>query len=148
MVAEESKKKNKVTHMYSMPVRLIELIWTNIELTVACHFSESIIDTNNNGTIDGLKENKIWTRAFSLHQNDPNPFNPKTNIRFRISDFGFVSLKIFDVFGREVTTLLNENKQPGEYEVEWNANDVSSGVYYYRLQAGTFTDVKKMLLLK
>jgi len=87
-------------------------------------------------------------RQFMLEQNYPNPFNPKTNIRFRISDFGFVSLKIFDVFGREVKTLVSENKQPGEYEVEWNANDVSSGVYYYRLQAGTFIDVKKMLLLK
>jgi hypothetical protein len=87
-------------------------------------------------------------KEMQLQQNYPNPFNPKTNIRFRISDFGFVSLKIFDVFGREVTTLVSENKQPGEYVVEWNANDVSNGVYYYRLQAGTFTDVKKMLLLK
>jgi len=57
-------------------------------------------------------------------------------------------LKIFDVFGSEVTTLVSENKQPGEYEVMWNAHEISSGVYYYRLQAGTFTDVKKMILLK
>lgn len=95
---------------------------------------------------------------FRLEQNYPNPFNPNTNIRFRISDFGFVSLKIFDVLGNEVATLVSEEKQPGNYEVEFsakggsasggNAYDLPSGIYFYQLRAGSFTDTKKMILLR
>ena len=95
---------------------------------------------------------------FRLEQNYPNPFNPSTNIRFRISDFGFVSLKIFDVLGNEVATLVDEYKPAGSYEVEFsaiggsasggNATDLPSGIYFYKLQAGSFTDTKKMILLR
>ena len=85
---------------------------------------------------------------FSLEQNYPNPFNPSTNIRFRISDFVLVSLKIFDVLGNEVATLINEEKPEGSYEVEFRANGLSSGIYFYQLQAGSFINTKKMLLVK
>jgi hypothetical protein len=87
-------------------------------------------------------------QAFSLGQNYPNPFNPSTNIGFRIVEVGYVTLKIFDVLGRKVTTLVNEMKQPSEYKVKWNAEGVQSGVYFYRLSTGKYTEVKKMLLLK
>jgi len=96
--------------------------------------------------------------AFNLEQNYPNPFNPSTNIRFRISDLGFVTLKIFDVLGNEVALLVSEEKQPGNYEVEFsakggsasdgNAYELSSGIYFYKLQAGSFVDTKKMILLR
>jgi Secretion system C-terminal sorting domain len=85
---------------------------------------------------------------FNLGQNYPNPFNPATNIRFQISKSGFVSLRVYDVLGKEVATLVNEYKPAGKYEIEFNASNLSSGVYYYRLTAGSFSAVKKMILLK
>jgi hypothetical protein len=85
---------------------------------------------------------------YSLSNNFPNPFNPTTNIRFQIADFGFVSLKVYDVLGNEITTLVNEEKPVGSYEVEFNASNLPSGVYFYRLQAGSFNQIKKMILLK
>ena len=93
---------------------------------------------------------------FSLEQNYPNPFNPLTHIRFRISDFGFVSLKVFDVLGNEIATLVNEEKPAGVYEVEFNAATLSSGIYFYQLRAGdpstssgqSFIQTKKMILIK
>jgi len=81
-------------------------------------------------------------------QNYPNPFNPSTLISFRIPEQTNVELKIYDVLGNEVATLVNENKPAGSYEVEWNASNLPSGVYIYQLVAGTNTQIKKMLLLK
>ncbi len=85
---------------------------------------------------------------FSLSQNYPNPFNPITTIRFTISDVRFTSLKVYDVLGNEIATLVNEEKPPGSYEVEWNASDFPSGIYFYRLTASTYSVTKKMILLK
>ncbi len=85
---------------------------------------------------------------FSLSQNYPNPFNPTTQIRYALPAGGFVSLKVFNVLGSEVATLVNEQRAAGSYEVEFNAGHLSSGIYFYRLQAGTFVDTKKFILLK
>jgi hypothetical protein len=85
---------------------------------------------------------------FRLEQNYPNPFNPSTNIKFRISEFGFVSLKLYDVLGEEVASLINEEKQAGSYEVEFNAHNLASGIYFYQLRAGSFIDTKRMVLLR
>jgi len=85
---------------------------------------------------------------FSLEQNYPNPFNPSTVIRFQISKRDYVTLKVYDILGREVATLINAEKPAGNYNVEFNAQNLTSGVYVYRLQAGKFSDVKKLLLLK
>lgn len=84
----------------------------------------------------------------TLYQNYPNPFNPSTTIIFRLPYRSFASLKIFDVLGREVTTLASEDLPAGNYSREWNASGNPSGVYFYRLQAGTFTETKKLLLQK
>ncbi|MBI5476815.1 MAG: T9SS type A sorting domain-containing protein [Ignavibacteriales bacterium] len=86
--------------------------------------------------------------SFSLSQNYPNPFNPTTDFGFRISDFGFVSLKVYNLLGQEVATIVNEQMKPGSYKVTWDASQMSSGVYFYRLQSGKFTDVKKMVLAR
>ena len=86
--------------------------------------------------------------AYALSQNYPNPFNPETHFDFQILNFEFVSLKVFNVLGQEVATLVNEIRQPGSYGVTWNASNVPSGVYFYRLVSGQFSNVKKMLLLK
>ena len=87
---------------------------------------------------------------FSLEQNYPNPFNPETKIKYVIASGAkqSVSLKIFDVLGNEVATLVNEEKEPGIYEVEWNGKEFASGVYYYTLTAGSFVQTKKLMLLK
>ncbi len=83
-----------------------------------------------------------------LRKNYPNPFNPTTNMSFVIRHLSLVSLKVFDVLGKEVATLVNEMKQPGEYTIQWNGEGVPSGVYFYRIVAGEFTQTKKMVVLK
>ena len=98
----------------------------------------------------------IKPEAFALEQNYPNPFNPTTKIKYTIPSATLrqaqgdvlVSLKVFDVLGNEAAVLVNETQQPGNYEVEFKAEKLSSGVYYYRLQAGSFVETKKMIFLK
>jgi len=86
--------------------------------------------------------------SYLLKQNYPNPFNPSTIISWQLPESKFVTLKIYDVLGNEVASLVNEEKPAGNYEVEFNATNLSSGIYYYKLVAGNFIDVKKMILLK
>lgn len=86
--------------------------------------------------------------SFALHQNYPNPFNPATRIPYSVQVSGFTSLKVYDVLGREVATLVNEVKQPGEHSVTWDAQGMATGVYFYKLQAGNFVQTKKLLLLR
>ncbi len=85
---------------------------------------------------------------FKLEQNYPNPFNPETRIRYQVSSISPVTLRIYDILGNEVTTLVNEQKEPGYYEVEFSASQLASGVYIYCLQAGSYVSTKKMMLLK
>ena len=87
-------------------------------------------------------------KVYSLKQNYPNPFNPTTNIRFAIPDAGLVTLKIYNLLGQEVTTLVNEYKNAGTYNVDFNAVNLSSGVYFYQINAGNYSDTKKMILMK
>jgi hypothetical protein len=79
------------------------------------------------------KSASAFPTGFELSQNYPNPFNPVTNLEFGIPNLGFVSLKIYDVIGRELVTLVNEVKEPGYYNIKFNAAGLSSGVYFYRL---------------
>jgi hypothetical protein len=85
---------------------------------------------------------------FSLEQNYPNPFNPSTNIQYTISSKQNVQLLVYNVLGKEIATLVNEEKPAGNYEVNFDASKLSSGVYFYQLQAGSFVETKKMILLK
>jgi len=95
-------------------------------------------------------------KEFLLYQNYPNPFNPTTKIKYTIpnvethrdASLQMVTLKVYDVLGNEVATLVNEEKQPGVYEVEFDASNLSSGIYFYQLKAGNFIDTKKMILMK
>jgi len=83
-----------------------------------------------------------------LVQNYPNPFNPSTTIHYEIPNNGFVTLKVYDILGREVKTLVNQYESKGRYDVNFNAVNLASGIYIYRLQSGSFISTKKMLLLK
>lgn len=85
---------------------------------------------------------------YSLSQNYPNPFNPTTNIYYQIPNAGIVTLNIYNVLGDEIAVLVNEEKPAGNYEVIFNASQLSSGIYFYKIQAGSFIVTKKMQLLK
>ena len=93
-------------------------------------------------------EKEILPSKYSLSQNYPNPFNPNTTIKYSIPNASKVRLTLFNLLGEEVTTLVNEEKIPGNYSVEFNASALTSGVYFYQLKAGEFMSVKKMMLLK
>lgn len=101
-------------------------------------------------TVTGVVENNSLQppAVFSLSQNYPNPFNPTTNIKYQLPITNEVTLKVFDVLGREVATLVNERKSQGMYEVEWNAAKMPSGIYFCRLQAGALSETKKLVLVK
>ncbi len=93
--------------------------------------------------------NKVQSaETFNLSQNYPNPFNPVTNLEFGISNFGFVTLKVYDVLGNEVKTLVNENKPAGRYTVTFDGSNLSSGIYFYKLVSGAFAETKQMVLIK
>jgi len=95
------------------------------------------VDLNNDPVLD-----------FRLSQNYPNPFNPITVIKYKIPGISFVTIKVYDVLGSEVTTLVNEEKPAGEYEVEFNGSELTSGIYFYQLKAGSFVETKKMAFIK
>jgi hypothetical protein len=93
-------------------------------------------------------ENEIVANDFKLYQNYPNPFNPATIINYAIGSNQFVQLKVYDVLGNEVTTLVDEEKPTGTYEVSFDANALASGIYFYQLKAGNYIETKKMVLIK
>jgi hypothetical protein len=95
-----------------------------------------------------FNNNTLQPEKYSLAQNYPNPFNPSTTIEYSIPQNSFVSLKIYDMTGREISTLVSKQQETGTYIVDWNASKLSSGVYFYRLNAGNFTETKKMILAK
>jgi S-formylglutathione hydrolase FrmB len=106
------------------------------------------LDSVMNSTVGISEELTIQPKNFYLFQNYPNPFNPSTIISYQLPLSGDVTLKVYDIIGSEVARLVSENKQAGRYVVEFNAATLPSGVYFYRLQAGSFVETKKMLLLK
>jgi hypothetical protein len=87
-------------------------------------------------------------KEYALLQNYPNPFNPNTTIKYQVPELNFISLKVYDVLGSEIVTLVNEEKSIGNYEVEFDALKFPSGVYFYKIQAGSFIETKKMVLMK
>jgi hypothetical protein len=97
--------------------------------------------------VDEKSDNNI-IHSYKLFQNFPNPFNPVTKIKYSIPEDDFVALNIYDILGNELKTLLNDYKQAGTYETEFNASNLPSGVYFYRIISGNFLETRKMLLLK
>ncbi len=91
---------------------------------------------------------ELAPNSFGLKQNYPNPFNPSTSIEYSVADNEFISLKVYDVLGNEISTLVNETKSAGNYSVNFDASQLPSGVYLYKLNAGNFTETKKMMLVK
>jgi len=98
--------------------------------------------------LTGLAKEPGFPTTFSLSQNYPNPFNPSTVISYQLAVTSHINLKVYDILGRNVAVLVNEKLKPGTYEVTWDASNNPSGVYYYTLRAGEFSDTKKMVLVK
>jgi photosystem II stability/assembly factor-like uncharacterized protein len=140
--------------------------WTTVNTGFPGNISGISLAINETNLFAGTYGTGVWRRplsemitdvrnyknnlpiSFSLQQNYPNPFNPTTTINYSFPNSGLVIIKIYDVLGREVKTLINENKPAGNYSVQFNASKLVSGVYFYRMQAGEFVQTKKLLLLK
>ncbi|MHB1688279.1 MAG: T9SS type A sorting domain-containing protein, partial [Ignavibacteriaceae bacterium] len=102
----------------------------------------------NKWSVTGIKDAKQTVNNYQLAQNYPNPFNPSTQIQYSIMKPGLVSLKIYDILGRQVATLVNQFQSQGSYTVSFDASKLASGVYFYKIESGSFQSVKKMMLLK
>jgi hypothetical protein len=100
-----------------------------------------------NYSTDVAYENNV-PAEYSISQNYPNPFNPSTTIVYALPKEDMVTLRIYNILGQVVKTLVNQNQAAGTYKVDFNAKDLSSGIYFYNIQAGNFNQVKKMMLIK
>ena len=118
-----------------------------VSAMTSASFRESLHSVTS---VDGNQgsSNNSTVQSFNLFQNYPNPFNPSTKITYTIPELSFITLKVYDVLGNEIAKLVNEEKQIGDYEVEFDGSELTSGIYFYRLQAGSYFETKKMILLK
>jgi hypothetical protein len=139
--------------------------WLIADSSLSGKYIKSLSVSGGN-LIAGTSSNGVWRRTlsdmitgikykysdipqiFTLQQNFPNPFNPNTTILFSLPSKSYVLLRVYDVLGREVATIISEDISAGNYSRRWNAANISSGIYFYRLQADSFTETKKMILLK
>jgi hypothetical protein len=144
-----------IYHINSVPTGTLKIIADRIG-----YRSDSTTVTITRNNIDSVNFylTKLTTGAnpisnnvpdkYLLYQNYPNPFNPSTNIKYQITDNNFVTLKVFDILGKEVATLVNENLKAGEYEVTFNGSGLPSGIYFYKLNTENFFETKRMILIK
>jgi hypothetical protein len=128
---------------------------TNYYFTLKAFDQSSNLSGNSNvlkilipDSVTSVKDNYEIPKTFNLNQNYPNPFNPETIISYQIPISGYVTLKIYNVLGKEIATLVNETKQPGNYAVRFSGKDLASGIYFYQLQSGSFTQIRKLVLMK
>ena len=110
--------------------------------------STFIVDDLSWGAATGVEDIVNLPKDYLLEQNYPNPFNPNTKISWQTPKSGYQTLKVYDVLGNEVTTLIDGDKEAGKYEINFDASQLSSGIYFYKLQTGSFIETKKMILLK
>lgn len=108
------------------------------------------LDANNvnSPTVVKVVENGLAPQEFALYQNYPNPFNPTSTIQYAIPQTGFVNISIYDILGEEIRVLVNEEKTPGNYEIIFDGKDLASGVYFYKIRTGEFSQIKKMVLMR
>ncbi|MBN1633517.1 MAG: T9SS type A sorting domain-containing protein [Ignavibacteria bacterium] len=124
----------------------IILLLTSFILTGTSYtFGNNSLLTSND---IGIGDPSLPSDDYKLYQNYPNPFNPTTKISFKINKEGFVYLSVFNLVGQEVSVLVYENKKPGIYEVEFDAQDIPSGIYLYKLQINGYVSVKRMTLIR
>ncbi|MBI5402782.1 MAG: T9SS type A sorting domain-containing protein [Ignavibacteriae bacterium] len=137
-----------IEYIQSRSIKFLKRVLCNQPRQIIIENYTTLLDTLLSTVTNANNSGEKTADKFELFQNYPNPFNPTTNIKYQISSTGFVSLKIYDLLGKEVVTLVNEKQESGEYEVIFNGSGLSSGVYFYRLSSGDFSDVRKMILMK
>ena len=115
----------------------------NMELTEG---NEIVLNENIDNLV--LIEENLIPKRYELSQNYPNPFNPSTTIKYQIPNSGKVTLTLYNVLGREIKTILNSYQNAGQYEIKFDASGLPSGVYFYKLTSGSFSDLKKLILVK
>jgi enterochelin esterase-like enzyme len=108
------------------------------------HFSQLIFKQ----TATAVEKKRELVTTYDLAQNYPNPFNPVTNISYQLAKGGYVTLKIYNLLGYEIATLVNEYRPQGRYKIKFDASNLASGVYFYKMQAGSFSDTKKFIFMK
>lgn len=126
---------------------LHSIFFVNSNLGFACGRVGLMLKTTSGG-VTGISDESQVPIKFKLKQNYPNPFNPTTVISYQLAAHSRVSLKVYDILGNEIATLINEEKHTGTFEVKWDASKFPSGVYFYQLKAGSFIETKKMVLLR
>jgi hypothetical protein len=119
------------------------------DIAVTTSFDQFAVLYNADGpTSVEQQQNNLLPNEYVLEQNYPNPFNPTTTIEFSMPQSGMVNLAVYNILGEQVKALINEERTAGKHSVQFNANHLASGIYFYQLQAGSFTQTKKMILLK
>ncbi|NOS84339.1 MAG: T9SS type A sorting domain-containing protein [Ignavibacteria bacterium] len=157
----EGDKRNLVNtgpfNMASGDTQIVTYIYSaergNSNLTSICQLIDNLERAANyyydcSGTIGIEPIGNILPQKYSLEQNYPNPFNPETAIKFSIPEKNFTSLRVYDILGKEIAVLVNEELSAGNYIINYNASDLPSGVYFYRLSTDKYTDSKKMIVIK
>ena len=148
-IARTSSNSYSDLEVFLNPIFLDEVSYRVRAVDKTNHISlPSNVVTIENAVIKKKRNETSNVDQYELSDAYPNPFNPSTKISYSIKEEGLVTLKIYDILGKEIATLVNENKPAGIYEVEFNASALPSGMYIYKIQSGSFTDVKKMLLTK
>jgi len=147
----DTRLSNSISGSFSPSVAIagsvVNVVWSDIR--DGNDNEEIYYKRNPTGNPTGIiYVNSEIPSSYSLSQNYPNPFNPTTNVQFSMCNVQYVILQVYDILGKEVATLVNEQLQPGSYEVNWNASQYSSGVYFYRLQTDGYTETKRMTLIK
>lgn len=133
--------------LYNYEISVMQVPANYVGYSITAHPGE--IDVNFNFTMTDVEQDQsLIPDDFSLLQNFPNPFNPSTLISYKLKETSKVQLKVFNILGNEIETLVDEQKPSGTYELTWEAVNLPSGIYFYRLQTGSFIDTKKMILLK
>ncbi len=135
-------------HDDTFPIASSYIVKTENYYFLSSHAWSSLGGIYRTNTLTSINGNNSVVKGFDLFQNYPNPFNPTTKINFSLPKDGLVSLKIYDIRGKEIQTLIDENKPAGYYSVEFNGRNLSSGIFFYRIEAGEFTETKKMSLIK
>jgi len=147
-VFSETSKRTSV-YIRRQVADSVGLIYQESEAGISYTIFGAIINGTKFGTITSLKNSSpLVINTYSLYQNYPNPFNPSTTIHYSLPQPGVIRLTVYDLVGREVTTLVNEQKEAGHYTVDFNGEGLASGMYLYRLSAGPFTQFKRMMLAK
>ncbi|MBK7631523.1 MAG: T9SS type A sorting domain-containing protein [Ignavibacteriales bacterium] len=155
VVERKSNHNSQFTQIANIPGRgtttePVSYSYTDVDL-IAGTYTYRLKQIDLDGTFDyigSIEVEVVPPKVFALEQNYPNPFNPTTTIKYSVPTSGLVNLSIFNVLGEKVTDLINKEVEAGSYELNFNASNLSSGVYFYKLEAGSFTSIKKMMLIK